>query len=127
MNVLDSDLLIGNLRRNPEAAIAIERLEGQQNAATAITEMELWYGESQRTTPNFRTLELTFSILHRLPLDSESARKAGQIWSELKRKGREIDLRDLMIAAIAIRHDATLYSRNLRHFGRIPGLKVKRW
>ena|SRR3990167_5259732 len=127
MNVLDSDLLIGNLRNDPDAAKAIDRLEGQQNAATTITEMELWYGESQRVRPNFKTLELTFNAIQRLALDSESARMAGRIWSGLKRAGKEIDLRDVMIGAIALRHNATLHTRNLKHFERIPGLRVKRW
>lgn len=34
---------------------------------------------------------------------------------------------DLMIAAIVLRHDATLLSRNLRDFRRVPGLKVEDW
>ncbi|HZT82334.1 MAG TPA: type II toxin-antitoxin system VapC family toxin [Gemmataceae bacterium] len=34
---------------------------------------------------------------------------------------------DLKIAAIALAHDATLLSRNLRDFERVPGLKVEDW
>jgi len=32
---------------------------------------------------------------------------------------------DLKIAAIALAHDATLLSRNIRDFGKVPGLKVE--
>jgi len=34
---------------------------------------------------------------------------------------------DLKIAAIAIANDATLLSRNLRDFGKVPDLRVEDW
>jgi tRNA(fMet)-specific endonuclease VapC len=34
---------------------------------------------------------------------------------------------DLKIAAIALAHKATLLSRNLRDFSRVPDLKVEDW
>ena len=42
---------------------------------------------------------------------------------KLKRIGRA----DLLIAAIALAHDATLVTRNLRHFSQVPGLQVENW
>ena len=34
---------------------------------------------------------------------------------------------DLRIASIAIANDATLLSRNLKDFSRVPGLRVENW
>jgi tRNA(fMet)-specific endonuclease VapC len=34
---------------------------------------------------------------------------------------------DLKIAAIALANDATLLSRNLSDFARVPGLRVEDW
>lgn len=34
---------------------------------------------------------------------------------------------DLKIAAIAFSHNATLLSRNLKDFSKVPGLKVEDW
>jgi tRNA(fMet)-specific endonuclease VapC len=41
----------------------------------------------------------------------------------LKRIGRA----DLLIASIALANDATLVTRNLKHFRQVPGLKVENW
>jgi len=38
-----------------------------------------------------------------------------------------LDLADLEIAGIAIAGDFTLVTGNIRHFGRIDGLKVENW
>jgi tRNA(fMet)-specific endonuclease VapC len=34
---------------------------------------------------------------------------------------------DLLIACIALAHDATLVTRNLRHFRHVPKLRVTNW
>jgi predicted nucleic acid-binding protein len=44
-------------------------------------------------------------------------------------EGRNIQIgtMDLKIAAITLTNDATLLSRNLADFGKIPGLRVEDW
>ncbi len=42
---------------------------------------------------------------------------------KLKKVGRA----DLLIASIALGNRATLVTRNLRHFGQIPGLHLENW
>ena len=46
---------------------------------------------------------------------------------ELQRARLGVGTQDLKIAAIALAHDATLLSRNLKHFEKIPGLRVEDW
>jgi tRNA(fMet)-specific endonuclease VapC len=43
------------------------------------------------------------------------------------KKLKKIGRADLLIAAIALTHRATLITRNLKHFQRVPGLKVASW
>ncbi|MFN4259177.1 MAG: type II toxin-antitoxin system VapC family toxin [Gemmataceae bacterium] len=38
-----------------------------------------------------------------------------------------IGTKDLQIAAIALAHQATLLSRNVADFAKVPGLKLKDW
>ncbi len=53
--------------------------------------------------------------------------RAATILQELKKQKLKVGTMDLKIASIVLAHDATLLSRNLRDFGRVPGLKVEDW
>jgi tRNA(fMet)-specific endonuclease VapC len=44
--------------------------------------------------------------------------------ADLRRSGQLIADLDLLIAATALHHDLTLLTRNVRHFARIPGLRL---
>ena len=58
-----------------------------------------------------------------LPFDEDAADK----FKEFRRCKIRISSTDLKIAAIALVHDATLLSRNLDDFTRIPELRVENW
>src|SRR5438552_345320 len=58
-----------------------------------------------------------------LPFDEVAAAK----WQELRKQKLRVATMDLKIAAIALVHNATLLSRNLRDFGLVPGLQVEDW
>jgi tRNA(fMet)-specific endonuclease VapC len=45
----------------------------------------------------------------------------------LERHRLNVKRPDLSIAAIVLEHDATLVTRNVRDFQRIPGLKYENW
>lgn len=44
-----------------------------------------------------------------------------------KRRGERIGPLDVLIAATALAHGATLVTRNLREFGPVPGLALANW
>ncbi len=43
------------------------------------------------------------------------------------KKAKKMGRNDLLIACIALAHDATLVTRNTKDFAGIPGLKVENW
>ena len=52
---------------------------------------------------------------------------AASHFAMLRKEHRRIGTMDLKIAAIVIAHNATLLSRNLKDFGKIPTLQVEDW
>ena len=59
-----------------------------------------------------------------LPFDLSTARVFGMIRAELERNGNILPDADLQIAATALYHDLELVTGNLRHFQRIPSLRL---
>ncbi len=51
----------------------------------------------------------------------------GQLRAELESTGERVAEPDLRIAAIVLARDATLVTGNVRHFARIPELRVENW
>lgn len=59
------------------------------------------------------------------PLDAASSDRAGNVLALLRREGRPIGIVDALIAGIALERGEAVLTRNLRHFGRVPGLRVE--
>ena len=62
-----------------------------------------------------------------LDFDAEAADHAVRIRIQLEAAGTPIGATDLLIAAIARRHQRTLVTHNLREFTRVPQLEAKDW
>jgi len=58
---------------------------------------------------------------------ADSAHEASALMAIHQRKGRVVELRDAMIAGIALAHRATLATRNTRHFDDLPTPVVNPW
>jgi tRNA(fMet)-specific endonuclease VapC len=62
-----------------------------------------------------------------VPLTEKSCKISAELYSRLKRKGEIIDDIDLLIAGIAIENDMILITNNVKHFKRIPDLRIGNW
>ena len=58
-----------------------------------------------------------------LPFDEDAAKAFG----DLQQQRIRIGTMDLKIAAICLAHDATLLTRNLVDFEKVPGLRAENW
>jgi predicted nucleic acid-binding protein len=97
---------------------------------TAITFFEIRYGLAVMPLGRRRaTDEATFNDILRaeladriLPFDTDAADQAALLMARRRREGRIGEARDTMIAGIAVAQNATLATRNVKHFEdlRIP-------
>jgi len=61
------------------------------------------------------------------PFDDRCAAVYGRIRARLAQAGSLIGPNDLVIAAIAVVHGATLVTNNIREFNRVEGLALEDW
>lgn len=89
---------------------------------TAVTAFELLSGAREgKSGDAVRELVQGLDIL---PLDGSAAVRAAAVRRQLERSGLSIGMGDSLIGGIAMLHDAALFTRNTKHFSRIPELKL---
>ena len=128
MVCLETSFLIDLLRGDRETRDKFEKFFNEQDVITiaAPSIMEIISGASfNKKTDEKEKILTIISSLAILSLDKESAILAGEIDSHLIMEGETVPITDIMIAAIAKHNDETLITRDVKHFSRIPGLKVQ--
>jgi len=95
----------------------------------SVVKAELFYGarHSLRVDHNLSLLAAFMAPIESLAFDDRCAEEYGAIRAQLVSLGTPIGPNDLMIAATARAHDATLITNNTREFDRIAGLRVVDW
>jgi tRNA(fMet)-specific endonuclease VapC len=127
----DTDVLSATMRREPDLALIrrLAELPPSEQFTTAITLGELLYGAERRGSTRLRETvrELVAGALTILPFDQAAAEAYGPLRARLESRGEPLDEPDLRIASIARARDLTLVTANLRHFDRVPDLRVENW
>ena len=126
---LDTNICIAFLNGDPSIVQALRALEPEEAVVCAVVRAELYFGArtSARVEPNLKSLSKFLAPLQSVDFDEQSAMEYGIIRAELEHRGTLIGANDLLIAAIAKRHDHVLVTRNDREFLRVPGLRVETW
>jgi tRNA(fMet)-specific endonuclease VapC len=128
----DTDVLSVLMQQHPPAHLIrrTARVASSEQVTTAISLAELLYGAARRNgtelADRLRAL-LDYAINAVLPFDEAAAEVYGPLRAQLEREGRRLDEPDLRIASIALSEDLTLVTGNVRHFSRVPGLRVENW
>ncbi len=126
--VIDTDILIDLLRDKKYAVSKMRELEKNEELVTTdINAFELYFGaynsrEKERNIASTKGLLKTMMLLH---TQEESMEMAGRIFAERRAKGKMIEIRDLLIAAIALRNGCRLLTNNRDHFEGIGGLSLQ--
>ena len=131
MLILDSNIISYYLRGDPQIVPRVQALAPAEVGVPAIVEYELRYGllrlPQEAAKPRLAALMQLLQPMQRLPFDSDCAAHAARIRVELEAAGTPIGPHDTLIAATAIRHQATLVTRNVREFSRVSGLQWLNW
>jgi len=129
---LDTNAVIGVLNGRPAAfRERYERVRTSEDVfLSSVAVFELWYGlaRSARFEQNVGALRRFLGTLTDvIPFTDEDAVIAGEIRATLKKAGTPIGPYDLLIAAQAVRNNATLVTANIKEFSRVPGLDWQDW
>jgi tRNA(fMet)-specific endonuclease VapC len=128
--LLDSNVCIRLLNRRCERIEKHFRACDPSNISLcSIVKAELLYGarHSQHIEANLQKLALFFSPLGSLSFDDNCAEMYARVRQDLSAQGCLIGPNDLLIAAIALAHDAVLVTHNQKEFCRVAGLRLVDW
>ena len=126
---LDTDMVIEVLRGKQRVVDRMNQLgRDTQVSITGLTIYELYKGVAvMQDEDRKKEVEEFISRAEILELDLKAERKAGEIYADLRRKGKLISDADILIAAIAVTNDSILVTNNTEHFRRVEGLKFENW
>ena len=129
--LLDTNAVIALMKGDPQVVSHIKALDPAQLTLCAPVQAELWFGvarsDPQRRDHNRERLLTLLDWLPSLPYAGDASRRFGELRAHLAAAGTPIGPYDLQIAAIALAHDLTVVTRNLREFERVPALRVENW
>ena len=124
--LLDTSVIIAYLRRRPGVVEYITSLEGELSTSFVCV-AELYEGvyKSLNSESAESGIQVFCSGLSDIfSLDFEIAKTFGRIKTTLQSIGQVIDDLDILIATTALTRDKILITLNIKHFSRIPGLKI---
>ncbi|HZB88050.1 MAG TPA: PIN domain-containing protein [Terracidiphilus sp.] len=131
--ILDTCILIAGERRKETVKQVIQRIHsvlGETEAAlSTVSIVELTHGIYRARTDADRERRKSFCdelcrdmVLH--PVSLEIAQLAGRIEGEQAAQGISIAFEDLLIGVTALHLGFDVATLNVKHFQRMPGLKV---
>lgn len=132
MFLFDTDILSNIIKRKPSEVLIgkLQALPKESQFTSAINIGEIYYGahRSNRKDQILKTFEAhVFPNINVLVFDEESGKRFGRLKAQLEKKGITFNEPDLRIASVALQHDLMLITGNIRHFEKIPGIRMENW
>lgn len=122
MIVLDTTVIIDVLRGRPKAAAAIDAAfaRGEDITASTVSKVGVYAGMRAHEKRAVRDL---FRLIDWVPVDEPVADLAGEYARTYRGSHQGIDVPDFLIAATAMRADAELWTRSVKHFPMFSALE----
>jgi hypothetical protein len=126
MIILDTNVLSALMQPSPEKVVSrwLDSQPSESIWTTTITLFEIHLG-LENMAPGSRKMNLTSAfdmLLHQdlenrvLDLDSAAAMAAATFAAARRAAGRSVDVRDTLIAGIAVARRGSIATRNIKHF-----------
>lgn len=131
--VLDSSVVITAERKNLAVSQLIETIQGAfgeiELSLSPVTVAELVHGIYRARTKDVgerrrQYIDELVSLTPLHPVTIETAYLVGQIEGQEAARGNVLPFNDLLIAAAAMEQGYAVLTENLRHFNKIPGVRV---
>lgn len=118
--LLDTNVVIDFFAKQPTAAITERLLLDARTALSVITVYELFNGVENKKHIKQRETFIQFCEI--IDINITIARKAADIYTNLKKTGKLISHEDIFIAACALNRNYSLFTLNKTHFENIKYL-----
>lgn len=129
MFALDTNTLIYYFKGAGRVTTHMHAQAPYEIGVPVIVLYELETGIAKSTQPQKRRsqLDALLAVTRLLPLDRTAARRSASLRAALEKAGTPMGPMDILIAGIALAHGATLVTRNIREFSRVPNLTTIDW
>lgn len=130
MYLLDTNHLSAAINRDADirARLRDAWLRGDRvgTCVPVLCELHTGLALTARREQNLQLLRELLRAVRTWPLEHRTARLYGELFHELRRKGRALSQVDIMLAALARQLKAVLVSTD-RDFDAIPDVRVENW
>ena len=127
--LIDTDIIIFALRKDKSVLIKFEENKNIPISISMITYAELIFGAKRSQNEQQNMIKVRH--IRELYPSEELNEGVMEVFADIKAKmfnnGMRIEDMDLFIAATAIYNDLTLVTNNVKHFEKIPYLKLENW
>lgn len=128
--LFDTDAISEVLKPRPAARYVqwLASVPREEQFASAVSIAELFKGAYRSQAKERHLANIQERVLPSvtvLPFEIGSAQAFGYISAHLEQAGQRLADADLQIAATALHHDLVLVTGNVRHFERVPDLKLE--
>jgi len=129
MYLLDTDTLVNIIRRKPAVLANIRANYSVPKVFSIISYGELIHGchkswNFKESHNDVKQLQFFYPIIE-VSLDIMNC--FGEVKASLSRSGITIEDFDLLIGCTALTMNYTVVTNNIKHFGKIPNLKIVNW
>lgn len=119
--LIDTDILVDYLRLLPEAVSFLDGLSKKERMVSVLTHLELLQGCS--TKQKSQSIDHFVKQFKVLPLSDDISISVVKLFREHKWHSH-MSIPDVFIAATALDSGEILYTRNVKDYRMIPGLKL---